>query len=228
MATTSSFSPAVSHWFAEPGPLAPLPPELHAQSSGSSVSTSTWPFAVQPVPAPLAPIAEHPACSKAKRKATGPRGGAAKLEDVSLPADRAEQLAEPLGRCRAQVCGQRCAVPYALAQLDPSQADEDVELLVVELRSPSGEDGWLDDRTLTGVLHPHTETVYSLSALRRLVQARVALGGAGFRSRNLRRALYGVCEPDSRSRLLVTVVALADLQDLPLVSGECPPETSSG
>ncbi len=142
--------------------------------------------------------------------------------------DRAEALPEPLARCRAVVRGKCCAVPYALAHLDASQAEEDAELLAVELRAPSGEDGWLDDRSLTGVFHPETDTVYALSALRRLVQARVALGGAGPRSRNLRRALYAVCEPDSRSRLLVTVVALADLQALPLVSGEDPPETCSG
>jgi len=135
---------------------------------------------------------------------------------------------QPLGRCRALVYGKRCAVPYALAHLDPSQAEDDPELLLVELRAPDGQDGWLDDRTLSGVYHPDTKTVFSLSALRRLVQARVALGaGAGPRSRNLRRALYGVCEPDSRSKLLVTVVALADLLALPLVSGEDPPETRS-
>lgn len=99
--------------------------------------------------------------------------------------------------------------------------------MVVELRGPSGEDGWLDDRSLTGIFHPETNTVYTLSVLRRLVQARVALGGAGPKSRSLRRALYSVCEPDCRSRLLVTVVVLADLRALPIVSGEDLPETCS-
>jgi hypothetical protein len=208
---------ATSRWFSEPGALAPLPEELMASGAQAPLSS----FGAQPVPSPLAP---EPAVARPKK---AKRQQVANGEDAGLP-DRAAGLLEPLGRCRALVAGKRCAVPYALAHLDASQADEDAELLAVELRAPGGEDGWLDDRTLTGVLHPDSDTVYSLSALRRLVQARVALGGAGSRSRNLRRALYNVCEPDCRSRLLVTVVALTDLQALPLVSGEDPPATSSG
>jgi hypothetical protein len=205
----------MSRWFSEPGALTLLPEELLASGAQAPLSS----FGAQPVPSPLAP---EPAAARPKKKA-------AKRQqmDAGLP-DRAARLPEPLGRCRALVAGKRCAVPYALAHLDATQADEDAELLAVELRAPGGEDGWLDDRTLTGVLHLESNTVYSLSALRRLVQARVALGGAGPRSRNLRRALYTVCEPDLHSRLLVTVVALTDLQALPLVSGEDPPETSSG
>ena len=141
-----------------------------------------------------------------------------------LPIDRAENLEQPLGRCRALVFGKRCAVPYALSQLDEmSQAEDNKELLVVELRAPSGDDGWLDDRTLTGVFHADTNTVYSLSALRRLVQSRVALAGGRPRTRSMRRALYGICEPESRNKLIITVVALADLEAFPLVSGEDPP-----
>lgn len=203
-----------SRWFAAPSPLRVLPVELSCLNHEASSSVS------QTHRAPGPPLVA--------KKRTSAKAKAASKEVHSLPPDRAQQMEEPLGRCRAVVEGRPCAVPYSLTDLDPAQAEDDPELLVVELRAPGGEDGWLDDHSLAGIYHPETRTVFSLSALRRLVQARVTLsGGSAPRSRSLRRALYSVCEPDSRNRLLVTLVTVADLASLPTVSGEDPPKKSS-
>lgn len=117
-------------------------------------------------------------------------------------------------------------MPYSLHDLDPEQDDASNEVLLVELRAPDGTGGWMDDRTLESVLH--AGCLYSLSALRRLVQSRVDLGGAGFHWKSVRNKLYKVCDPLPGSKLLVVVIPVADLQALPLVSGEDPPQKRSG
>lgn len=206
----------LSPWFNEPSDLIELPAELYQITTcGGGVSSTNS----SSYPAPLhAPVS-------IKNTESHKKARVANEEVLALPTDRAKTLAHPLGRCRALVSDKRCAVPYALGHFDSTQIDNDGELLMVELRAPDGTDGWLDDRSLTGVFHPDTQTIYSLSALRRLVQAKVTLGGgARTHSRNLKRALYNVCEPERQNKLTITVVVLADLQSFPLVSGEDPPE----
>lgn len=210
-----------SSWFAEPSLPRPMPQELLPPTS-LATSSSFLPQHRE------LPAARPPGAQQTRRRAAAAAPSSSGPPDPSADAPGSA----PIGPCRVQLDdGTRCAVPYKLKDLDGIADDGEEELLVVELRAADGQPGWLEDRSLQGVFHVATDTIFSLAALRRLVQTRVGLlGGAGsslHKTRNIRRNLFKVCEPIAATRLLVVALPVASLRDLQLVSGEDPPRKRS-
>lgn len=208
-------SDRIMGWFREPSSLLSLPSEFFSCEVKDRERAP-----------PLAALDEAPVKKPKRKKKTQ-----LATDVIELPSDRSSYFGDEGvsdGRCKATIGSLKCAVPYTLDAIDPVLKEESMELMIVEIRDPDGGPGWLDNRELAFVVHGNELefTLYSLSALRRLVQGRVSFATSG-RSRNLAKALYRLCEPLPGSKLQVTVVAVSDLETLPLVAGEVPPEKRS-
>lgn len=206
-------------WFAEPLPLtSDVPSELTTTAATSSSA------AVPPHRDARPPVLDVAAAPKKRRApAAGAEQRVAEKISLLVPETSCRAPGEAIDRWRAVVDGRKCAVPHRLSDFEGEEQDGEEELLVVELRDAYGSPGWLEDRALDSVYHEGTDTLFSLSALRRLVQKSVVLQSNARPPRMLRRNVYKVCEPLTSARLLVAVVPVSALRDLPLVSGEDPP-----
>lgn len=129
------------------------------------------------------------------------------IEIKCLP-DRACEIGDFISSRRSLINEVRCGVPLLLSDLEPSMADANDDLIVVELRSCEGSAGWLDDRSLSAVLVG--DEILPMAPLRHLVQSRVPMTGS--HKRNLAKSVYGICNPQDCGSLLVTLVPVLDLR----------------
>ncbi len=212
----------ISHWFSLPQSLLIRPVELvpaeHAQQHhqqqrvrpvdpgnhysdgccGNSTAGGTTKGGGGGAAAAASSSAIGPAPKKRAVKRT------IEMKEIS---DRAGGIGDYLGPCRSLINEVKCGVPTLLADLDPDMTDANDDLLVVELRSRKGTSGWLDDRSLEGVLVG--DEVLPMSVLRQLVQSRVRMTGS--HGRRVSKSVYGVCNPPDCGQLLITLVPVVDL-----------------
>ncbi len=148
--------------------------------------------------------------ASATSSATGPvpkKRAVKRVIEMKKISDRAGGIGDYLGPCRSLINEVKCGIPTLLADLDPDMSDATDDLIVVELRSIKGTSGWLDDRSLEGVLVG--DEVLPMSALRQLVQSRVRMTGS--HGRRVSKSVYGVCNPPDCGQLLITLVPVVDL-----------------
>jgi hypothetical protein len=104
------------------------------------------------------------------------------------------------------------AVPLTSEVFAKDFQDEDHEVVVIELRSPTDEDiSWLDDEQVQVVRVLSLEGFVDLKReeVRTFVYRRVPLEP---RTRTLKRALYTMCSPLEHSAMIVTLVLAEDLR----------------
>lgn len=194
-----------SHWFSAPEPLLPLPVEIQRRNGDRR-------RCARPLPAETLPIAVA-VCPKKRTQNKRGSSTPAQLPSPIPPAG------ESYARCRTYVNGKKYAVPYSIDALDAKVADEDHEIIIVEMQTPA-RDEWINDTSLVGAL-VYNPTNKELSyvereCLRRAVADRMQVRRVPHR--NVARGINTLCAPWPEVRsFLVLPLRLSDLELHPLI-----------